>query len=60
MKKDEFIFIVKLAFKNMWRYKRRTIITAASIAMGLAMFIIVDSLLIGAEKESENNLRWYE
>ncbi|MFA7671141.1 MAG: FtsX-like permease family protein [Sphaerochaetaceae bacterium] len=60
MKKDEFIFIVKLAFKNMWHYKRRTIITAASIAMGLAMFIIVDSLLIGAEKESENNLRWYE
>jgi ABC-type lipoprotein release transport system permease subunit len=53
-------FIISLAFKNLTRYKRRTIITAAAIAVGLMMFIAVDSLLLGAEYESMRNLRWYE
>jgi len=33
--------------KNLFRYKRRTFITAIAIALGLAMFLIVDSLLLG-------------
>jgi ABC-type lipoprotein release transport system permease subunit len=53
-------FIVELAVKNLARYKRRTIITAVAIAVGLMMYIIVDSMLIGAEYESMRNLRWYE
>ncbi len=53
-------FLVSLAFKNLTRYKRRTIITAVAIAMGLMMYIVVDSILIGAEEESMRNLRWYE
>ncbi len=53
-------FIVSLACKNLTRYKRRTIITAVAIAMGLMMYIVVDSMLIGAEEESMRNLRWYE
>jgi ABC-type lipoprotein release transport system permease subunit len=53
-------FIVELALKNLARYKRRTIITAIAIAVGLMMFIIVDSMLIGAEYESMRNLRWFE
>jgi ABC-type lipoprotein release transport system permease subunit len=53
-------FVVSLAFKNLTRYKRRTLITAFAIAVGLMMFIIVDSLLMGAESESMRNLRWYE
>ncbi|PKL12014.1 MAG: ABC transporter permease, partial [Spirochaetae bacterium HGW-Spirochaetae-8] len=53
-------FIVELALKNLARYKRRTIITAIAIAVGLMMYIIVDSMLIGAEYESMRNLRWYE
>ena len=53
-------FIISLAFKNLTRYKRRTIITASAIAVGLMMFIAVDSLLMGAEYESMRNLRWYE
>ncbi len=53
-------FIIKLAFQNLTRYKRRTIITSFAIAIGLMMFIFVDSMLQGAEKESELNLKRYE
>lgn len=53
-------FIFSLAMKNLSRYKRRTAITAIAIALGLMMFIIVDSLLLGIELESERNLIWYE
>lgn len=53
-------FIFTLAMKNLSRYKRRTAITAIAIAIGLMMFILVDSLLKGVELESERNLIWYE
>ncbi len=53
-------FIVTLAFKNLTRYKRRTLITAAAIAFGIMMFIMIDSMLKGAEYESVRNLKWYE
>lgn len=53
-------FIISLALKNLSRYKRRTIITAVAIAVGLMMYIVVDSVLLGAEFESMRNLRWYE
>ena len=53
-------FIISLAFKNLTRYKRRTMITAGAIAVGIMMFIMVDSMLAGAEYESVRNLKWYE
>lgn len=53
-------FLISLAFKNLTRYKRRTIITAGAIAVGLMMYIFVDSMLMGAEYESVRNLKWYE
>ncbi|WP_320129962.1 FtsX-like permease family protein [uncultured Sphaerochaeta sp.] len=53
-------FILSLAFKNLFRYKRRTLITAISIAVGLMTYILVESLLVGAEQESVRNLKWYE
>jgi ABC-type lipoprotein release transport system permease subunit len=53
-------FILSLAFKNLTRYKRRTAITAVAIAIGLMMYILVDSMLLGAEEESIRNLTWYE
>lgn len=53
-------FLLSLAVKNLTRYKRRTLITAFAIAMGLMMYILVDSMLLGAELESMRNLRWYE
>ncbi|MDT4760995.1 FtsX-like permease family protein [Sphaerochaeta sp. PS] len=53
-------FIFTLAMKNLTRYKRRTAITATAIALGLMMYLVVDSLLMGIEQESERNLIWYE
>ncbi len=53
-------FIISLAFKNLTRYKRRTLITAGAIAVGIMMFIMIDSMLKGAEYESVRNLKWYE
>ena len=53
-------FIFTLAMKNLARYKRRTAITAIAIALGLMMYLIVDSLLLGVEQESVRNLIWYE
>jgi len=53
-------FLLGLAWKNLSRYRRRTIITALAIAVGLAVYIFMDSLLVGMERESERNLIWYE
>jgi ABC-type lipoprotein release transport system permease subunit len=51
---------VVLALKNLRRYGRRTVITAAAIAVGLAMYLVLDSMLLGIERESEINLIRYE
>jgi len=53
-------FLPSLAFKNLFRYARRTIITSSAIAMGIFMFIMMDSMLKGANNDSERNLIWYE
>lgn len=53
-------FLLSLAWKNLSRYRKRTIITAAALAVGLGVYIFMDSWLLGAEKESERNLVWYE
>ncbi len=53
-------YLPKMAFKNLARYKKRTMITAGAIAYGLMMFILIQSLLTGINKESETNLRLYE
>ncbi len=54
------IFIPKMAFLNLGRYKKRTMITAGAIAYGLLMFIIMRSVLLGVDSESITNLRLYE
>ena len=53
-------FLLSLAWKNLSRYRKRTIITASAIAVGLAVYLLSDSLLLGAEIDSERNLIWYE
>ncbi len=53
-------FLPKMAFQNLARYKKRTMITAGAIAYGLMMFIVIRSLLTGIDNESETNLRLYE
>ncbi|WP_319478715.1 FtsX-like permease family protein [Marispirochaeta aestuarii] len=53
-------FLLALAFRNLTRYTKRTVITASAIAFGLGLFIVLDSFLKGAEMESEINLINYE
>lgn len=53
-------FQLALAWKNLFRHRRRTLITACAIAAGLAMFIYMDSILSGISLETERNLVWYE
>jgi putative ABC transport system permease protein len=53
-------FLLSLAWKNLFRYGRRTFITAAALAVGIAAYIWIDGWLLGAEKESERNIIWYE
>ncbi len=54
------MFLISLAFKNLFRYGKRTVITASAIAFGLGLYIMLDSFLLGMEKESEINLINYE
>ena len=54
------LFLMRLSWKNLTRYIKRTLITASAIGFGLGLFLFIDSLLIGAEKDSERNLVWYE
>lgn len=53
-------FILSLAWKNLSRYRRRTIITVTAIAIGLGLFIMIDAMLSGADKETERNVVNYE
>ncbi len=49
-----------LAYRNLTRHRRRTVVTATAVAIGLTIFIILDSILLGAELDSDRNIVWYE
>ncbi|KXS40343.1 MAG: hypothetical protein AWU54_2012 [Candidatus Frackibacter sp. T328-2] len=51
------MFLIRLALKNLTRHKRRVLITASIIAFGIAVFLIYDSVQIGINKLSFNNIR---
>lgn len=52
--------MLKLAFLNLFRYRKRTIITAVAIGVGIFVGIFSQSLLDGVDAESNRNLLWYE
>ena len=52
--------LFRLALRNLGRHRRRTAITAAALAAGIALFIFMDSMLRGMDSESQRNLVWYE
>ncbi len=52
--------IAEMALRNVFRYKKRSFITAAAIAFGVIFSIMIDAMLIGAEVESARNIRDYE
>ncbi|MFP4114364.1 MAG: ABC transporter permease [Spirochaetota bacterium] len=53
-------FLVGLAWKNLSRHWKRTLITAVAVAAGLAMYIFMDGWLLGADLQSKRNMVWYE
>ena len=53
-------FYLKFTAKNLFRRKRRTILTALAIAVGIMYFIIFDSMLSGADRDAINNLVNFE
>ncbi len=48
--------LLKLAFRNVFRFKRRTFITFSAVSLGLAILIISLSLMNGIDKQSINNI----
>lgn len=54
------LMLSRMAWKNMSRYKKRTVITAFAIAVGVAISIAVQALLVGLDQDSFKNLIWYE
>jgi putative ABC transport system permease protein len=50
-KASMFRFYLGLTFKNLWRHKRRTILTMAAIAVGIFFYIFYDSMLTGTGQD---------
>lgn len=50
------MFIVKLGLRNLFRHKKRTIITAAVISLAILIYLVVDSLMAGFTDLSFNNI----
>lgn len=52
--------MLKIAFRNLFRYRKRTILTAIALCFGIAVGIFLTALLDGINLESNRNLLWYE
>ena len=52
--------LLQLAIRNLSRHRKRTIITAVSIAVGVGIYIFMDAWLLGVDRDSERNLVLYE
>src|SRR5574344_1552565 len=51
---------IQIAWKNMFRYKRRTLITAFAISCGVFFTMLLSGLLDGMNNESYLNMIEYE
>ena len=52
--------IVSMAWRNLLRHRRRTLITSVAIAVGFVFFIVLDSLMVGWANDTELAYRRYE
>ena len=52
--------ILNLAWRNVFRHTRRTIITAVAISIGLAARIMIDTLMNGVDKMAATNIIDFE
>lgn len=49
-------FYINLAFKNLLRNKRRTLLTILAIAFGIFYYILFDSMMAGADRDTVQNM----
>ncbi len=52
--------IFKMAWKNMFRYKKRSFVTASAVAFGVIFTVLFDSLIYGLSNETDINIINYE
>lgn len=52
--------ILSLAWRNVFRHRRRTVITAVAISVGLSAMIFMDSMMNGVDKMAAENIIDYE
>lgn len=52
--------IVNIAWRNVFRHTRRTIITAAAISVGLSSMIFMNTMMNGADKMASRNIIDFE
>ena len=52
--------LILLAARNLSRHRKRTVITAVSLAVGVGFYIFMDAWLLGVDRDSERNLVLYE
>ena len=49
--------ILNLAWRNVFRHTRRTVITAAAISVGLAVMLFMDTMMNGIDKMASKNMK---
>lgn len=52
--------MITMAWKNIFRYKNRTILTITAIAISVFIAIVIDALLMGIFNQSNLNMVNYE
>lgn len=50
------MFIAKLGFRNVFRHKKRTLITAIIISLAILIYLVTDSIMIGIAELSYQNI----
>ena len=54
------MYIIRIAWRNLWRRKRRTFVTAGVLALAVFIFLLMDSLMGGMGDISYNNIIDFE
>lgn len=52
---NSFLLYLKLAWRNVWRHKRRTVIVLLAIGLGMMMMMFYDGLIAGFDQAIYGN-----
>lgn len=54
------MYLIRIAWRNLWRRKRRTFVTAGVLALAVFIFLLMDSMMGGMSDISYNNIIDFE